>query len=207
MTRLVGIYLFDDVEILDFAGPLEVFFTASRVKSRLEPNTPKLFEVITLAEKDQMIDARGGLTIQPKFTISNHPEIDILIIPGGIVTAELENRALIDWIAKTANTAAITASVCTGSFLLGKAGLLNGKSATTHWEDIQDMRSMFPDVDVLAEKRWVDTGSIVTSAGISAGIDMSLHLVSRLENEDLARRTARQMDFDWQQSSSINLVQ
>ena len=198
MTRTVGIYLFDDVEVLDFAGPLEVFSTASRVKSRLQPQTPKPFEVITISETARAIYARGGLVVVPQFDISNHPMIEVLIIPGGIVTAELERASLIDWIARTADSSSITASVCTGSFLLGKAGLLHGKSATTHWEDIPEMVSMFPDIDVQSNMRWVDTGPVVTSAGISAGIDMSLHLVARLESEDLAIRTARQMEYDWQ---------
>jgi transcriptional regulator GlxA family with amidase domain len=198
MKRTVGIYLFDDVEVLDFAGPLEVFSTASRVKSRLQPQAPKPFEVITISETARAIYARGGLVVVPQFDISNHPMIDVLIIPGGIVTAELERDLLIDWIARTADSSSITASVCTGSFLLGKAGLLHGKSATTHWEDIPEMVSMFPDIDVQSNKRWVDTGPVVTSAGISAGIDMSLHLVARLESEDLAIRTARQMEYDWQ---------
>jgi len=198
MTRTVGIYLFDDVEVLDFAGPLEVFSTASRMKTRLQPQTPTPFEVITISETARAIYARGGLVVVPQFDISNHPMIEVLIIPGGIVTAELERASLIDWIARTADSSSITASVCTGSFLLGKAGLLHGKSATTHWEDIPEMVSMFPEIDVQSNKRWVDTGPIVTSAGISAGIDMSLHLVARLESEDLAIRTARQMEYDWQ---------
>ncbi len=198
MTRTVGIYLFDDVEVLDFAGPLEVFSTASRVKTRLQPQTPSPFEVITISETARAIYARGGLVVVPQFDITNHPMIEVLIIPGGIVTAELERASLIDWIARTADSSSITASVCTGSFLLGKAGLLHGKSATTHWEDIPEMVSMFPDIDVQSNKRWVDTGPVVTSAGISAGIDMSLHLVARLESEDLAIRTARQMEYDWQ---------
>jgi len=122
----------------------------------------------------------------------------VLIIPGGIVTSEIKRETIIDWIARTASTSTITASVCTGAFLLGQAGLLSGKDATTHWEDIADLRSMFPDINVQTETRWVDTGRVVTSAGISAGIDMSLYLVARLESKDLAVKTARQMEFDWQ---------
>ena len=114
----------------------------------------------------------------------------MLVIPGGVVSAELQREAVIDWIARTASSSTITASVCTGAFLLGRAGLLRGMSATTHWEDIADLRSMFPDVDVQTERRWVDMGRVVTSAGISAGIDMSLHIVSRLESQELAIRTA-----------------
>ena len=198
MTRTVGIYLFDDIEVLDFAGPFEVFSTASRVKSRLEPNTPKSFEVFTIADMIRTISTRGGLIVQPHFDITSHPRLDVLIIPGGIVTSEIKRETIIDWIARTASTSTITASVCTGAFLLGQAGLLSGKDATTHWEDIADLRSMFPDINVQTETRWVDTGRVVTSAGISAGIDMSLYLVARLESKDLAVKTARQMEFDWQ---------
>ena len=198
MTRTVGIYLFDDVEVLDFAGPFEVFSTASRVHSRLDPQSPVLFEVVTIADEKRMVQARGGLKVMPDFEITTHPHLDVLVIPGGIVTAELKRKQIIEWIARTASKTQITASVCTGAFLLGQAGLLKGKRATTHWEDIDDFHSMFPEIDVQAEVRWVDNGQIVTSAGISAGIDMSLHLVSRLESQDLAVKTAWQMEFDWQ---------
>ncbi|MDQ7791396.1 MAG: DJ-1/PfpI family protein [Clostridia bacterium] len=196
MTRTVGIYLFDEAEVLDFAGPFEVFSTASRVKGRLQPGIPKPFEVYTIADSIRTVRARGGLMIQPHYDVTNHPHIDVLIIPGGVVTSELQRETIIDWIARTAQMSSITASVCTGAFLLGKAGLLYGKSATTHWEDIADFRAMFPDVNVQSETRWVDTDRIVTSAGISAGLDMSLYLVARLEGHDLAVGTARQMEYD-----------
>ena len=139
--------------------------------------------------------------VQPAFDITNHPAIDVFIVPGGVVTAELERPDIIDWIARTAAKGLITASVCTGAFLLAKAGLLRGKTITTHWEDIVDFRAMFPDIPIRDDTRWVDTGEIVTSAGISAGLDMSLHLVARLEGEELAVRTARQMDYNWQRFS------
>jgi transcriptional regulator GlxA family with amidase domain len=138
--------------------------------------------------------------VQPNFDLANHPAVDVLVIPGGVVTAELKRDDVIAWIARTAARATITASVCTGAFLLARAGLLRGRMITTHWEDIDDFRAMFPDIPVRGDKRWVDQGSIVTSAGISAGLDMSLHLVARLEGEALAVRTARQMDYDWQRS-------
>ncbi|HSG24500.1 MAG TPA: DJ-1/PfpI family protein [Anaerolineales bacterium] len=198
MTRTVGLYLFDDVEVLDFAGPYEVFSTASRVQSRLDPQSPMLFEVVTIADDKRIVCARGGLKVLPDVEITAHPHLDVLVIPGGIVTAELKRDGIIDWIARTASTTQITASVCTGAFLLGKAGLLKGKPATTHWEDLDDFHSMFPEIRVQAEARWVDVGQIMTSAGISAGIDMSLHLVSRLESQELAVKTARQMEYDWQ---------
>jgi transcriptional regulator GlxA family with amidase domain len=198
LTYIVGIYLFDDVEVLDFAGPFEVFSTASRVKARLDPESPRPFEVFTLADAKDTVRARGGLIVQPQFDIRQHPPIDVLVIPGGIVTGELQKPNLIEWIMRVDSSTTITASVCTGAFLLGKAGLLDNKSATTHWEDIPDLRAMLPSTKVQTEVRWVDEGKIVTSAGISAGIDMSLHLVARLAGEDLAVRTARQMQFDWE---------
>lgn len=198
MTRTIGIYLFDDIEVLDFAGPFEVFSTASRVKLRLEPDASKPFEVFTIADKIRTVTARGRLLVQPHFDITSHPQIDVLVIPGGVVISELKREIIIEWIARTASTSTITASVCTGAFLLGQAGLLDGRDATTHWEDIADLRLMFPNINVQTETRWVDTGQVITSAGISAGLDMSLYLVARLESEDLAVRTARQMEFEWQ---------
>jgi transcriptional regulator GlxA family with amidase domain len=197
LTHTVGIYLYDDVEVLDFAGPFEVFSTASRVRLRLHPDLPKPFEVLTIADSIRMISARGGLRLRPQYDISNAPPLDVLIVPGGIVDAGLGREEVIAWIAHTASTASITASVCTGAFLLGKAGLLRGRAATTHWEDAADLQAMFPEAEVHTGARWVDEGQVVTSAGISAGIDMSLHLVARLEGEELAVRTARQMEYDW----------
>jgi transcriptional regulator GlxA family with amidase domain len=202
MTRNVGIYVFDEIEVLDLGGPFEVFSTASSMKSRLQPIAEKPFEVFTIADAIRPVRARGGLMLQPNFDIANHPVIDIFIVPGGVVMAELKRDSIIRWIARTAAKSSLTASVCTGAFLLGKAGLLGGKTITTHWEDIDDFRAMFPDIPVQEKKRWVDAGTVVTSAGISAGLDMSLHLVARLESEELAVRTARQMDYDWQRSQS-----
>jgi transcriptional regulator GlxA family with amidase domain len=197
LTCTVGIYLFDNAEVLDFAGPFEVFSTASRVKSRLEPGSPRPFEVITISEKLRPIRARGGLLVQPGFDFTDHPALDILIVPGGDVNSELKHAEVADWIARTAASTRVTASVCTGAFLLGKAGLLNGKRATTHWEDVTDLRAMFPQVQVETSSRWIDTGQVITSAGISAGIDMSLHIVRRIEGKELAVSTARQMEYEW----------
>ncbi|HXF84056.1 MAG TPA: DJ-1/PfpI family protein [Anaerolineales bacterium] len=202
MSLTVGIYLFDEVEVLDFAGPFEVFSTASRVHARLYPDMPKPFYVITIAPEARTVVTRGGLRVEPDYAIGSHPSLDILIIPGGVVTAQLDDQRVIDWIAAhAARDSKITASVCTGAFLLSKAGLLRGKSATTHWEDIADLRAMFPDVKVQDNQRWVDSGQVITSAGISAGIDMSLYLVSRLTTHELAIRTARQMEYDWQDTN------
>jgi transcriptional regulator GlxA family with amidase domain len=153
--------------------------------------------VFTVGASRAPITARGGLVIQPAFSFADHPRIDVLLVPGGVVTAELEKPDVISWVAAWAAAAELTASVCTGAFLLGKAGRLEGKSAATHWEDIPDLRGMLPNTRVLENVRWVDEGTVITSAGISAGMDMSLHLVARLAGYELAKRTARQMDYRW----------
>ncbi|MDB5968846.1 MAG: thiamine biosynthesis protein ThiJ [Hydrocarboniphaga sp.] len=196
MTIRVGIFIFENVEVLDFAGPYEVFTTAARVAKA------PLFEVFTIAASDEPVRARAGLLVCPDHALSAHPAIDLLIIPGGVVSAELEKPEIIRWIADCYRMTRITASVCTGAFLLAKAGLLGGGQVTTHWEDIADLRSAFPNLDVQEGVRWIDHGRIVSSAGISAGIDMSLHLVERLANRELAIRTARQLDFDWTENPS-----
>ena len=200
MAINVGIYIYDQVEVLDFSGPFEVFSTASRVRARIDPDLPDLFNVFTIGEEITPVFARGGLQIVPKYNISNHPRINLLIIPGGIVADELKKENVISWIVASSDIADITASVCTGAFLLARAGLLKSKAATTHWEDINDLRSMFPDIEIKKDVRWVDEGNVVTAAGISAGIDMSLHLVARAANKDLADRTAKQMEFEWAQN-------
>lgn len=197
MTWTVGIYLFDAVEVLDFAGPFEVFSTAARVHGRREPPSPPLFVVATVGRGSVPVVARGGLRVQPAFSLNDHPPLDVVIIPGGVVDAELDHPEVIGWLDVVAAKASVTASVCTGAFLLAAAGLLQGKQATTHWEDLAELKRLFPEIDVIEGRRWVDLGSIVTSAGISAGIDMSLHLVARLAGADLARKTARQMQYDW----------
>lgn len=192
----VAIFLFDDVEVLDFAGPFEVFCTAARVHERELPGEPRLFEVFTVAEGADPVVARGELRVTPTYSLESHPRVDLLVVPGGVVDAELDKDHVINWVHLTAASARVTASVCTGAFLLAEAGVLKDKAATTHWEDIPALRSRHPDLEVRECVRWVDEGSVVTSAGISAGIDMSLHLVARLAGEDLATRTSRQMEFE-----------
>lgn len=197
MTRTVGIFIFDEIEVLDLGGPFEVFSVASRVKARLEPGSPPPFDVFTVGQIQETVHARGGFAVVPRFSFANHPVIDVLIIPGGVVRAELGKEHVIRWIAAAAAQAKIIASACTGACLLARTGLLDGKCATTHWDDVEDMQSMFPKVRVETGVRWVEQGNIITSAGISAGMDMSLHLVSRLESEQLATATAKQMDYRW----------
>jgi len=191
----VGIYLFDEVEVLDFAGPFEVFSTASRLAVLRGEAAP--FRVLLIGRHAAHIRARGGLRVEVDTSLDAPLELDVLLVPGGVVSAELEDEKLIAWIARTAAGTRLTASVCTGAFLLAAAGLLDGKHATTHWEDLEDLQAAFPKVQVTDGRRYIDLGSIVTSAGISAGLDMSLHLVRRLASPELAIATARQMDYDW----------
>jgi transcriptional regulator GlxA family with amidase domain len=197
MTRTIGIFVFDEVEVLDFAGPYEVFTCAARVHARLAPGRLPPFKVLTIGQHAAMLRARAGLSVFPEAAFDDAPAIDVLIVPGGVVAAELDKPDVIAWIAAMAGHCELVASVCTGAMLLAQAGLLNGQDATTHWEDIEQLRQMFPQVRVRAGQRWIDQGKVVTSGGISAGIDMSLHLVERLAGRELALRTARQMEYNW----------
>ena len=208
----VGIYLFDEVEVLDFAGPFEVFSTASRLAQR--DGTAPPFEVAVLAPSHAPVRARGGLMLMPQHTLSEHPPLEVLIVPGGVVTAELQRPGLDDWLLAQSLQLKVLASICTGAFLLEKAGLLNEREAITHWEDLDELRAVSQAsgslLQVLANQRWVEARPWVhhggrcrlfSSAGISAGIDLSLHLVAELAGPELARRTARQMDYDWRAAS------
>jgi transcriptional regulator GlxA family with amidase domain len=197
----IGILVFDEMELLDMAGPYEVFTTAARVHARTQPaGAAPLFAVATLARSCAPVRARAGLQVQPDFPLHDHPPIGCAIVPGGVVDAELRQPDVLAWIAAQRRTARVLASVCTGALLLAEAGVLDGLAATTHWEDLDALRALRPAVAVREGVRWVDEGAVVTSAGISAGIDMCLYLVQRLHSHELALRTARQMDYDWQEN-------
>lgn len=192
----VGIYIYDQAEVLDFSGSFEVFSTASRVCKNDNP-----FDVFLISESGNAISARAGYRVLPSYGFNDHPMIDVLIVAGGVHSNEMDKSQVIEWIYQQSINASITASVCTGAFLLAKAKVLKEHKVTTHWEDIADLRSEFPQLGIIENVRWVDEGNIITSGGISAGIDMSLHLVSRLHSNDLAEKTARQMDFSWTKNS------
>lgn len=194
MPTSVAIFLFPDVEVLDFAGPFQVFTTASRVFKRQNSEADAPFRTFTVAKTKSIIRARAGLNILPDYSFQSCPATDLLLVPGGVVDVEIADREIIDWIRMRSREATITASVCTGAFLLAKAGLLDGKAVTTHWEDIAEFRTQFNGVSVRENTRWVDEGAVVTSAGIAAGIDMCLHLVSRIAGPEMAAATARQME-------------
>ena len=188
----VGIYIYDNAEVLDFSGPFEVFSVASRFLEEKEK-----FNVFLISEKETTVIARGNYKINSHYTFENVPQTDLLIIVGGIHTEEVKKTAVINWIKKQSQNAKIVASVCTGAFLLAEAKIITTHTVTTHWEDIPDLRKDYPSLDVVENVRWVDEGNILTSAGISAGIDMSLHLVSKIKDLELANKTAKQMQFDW----------
>jgi transcriptional regulator GlxA family with amidase domain len=193
----VAIFVFDGVELLDRAGPYEVFTTAARLHRRDHANEPDLFEVFTVGRTGAPVRAHAGLAIIPDHGLTGCLAVDVLVVPGGVVDEELAEADTLRWIAATAADARLTASVCTGAFFLAATGLLDGRRATTHWEDVDDLRARRPSVTVVEGPRWVDEGTVVTAAGISAGIDMSLHLVERLAGRDLALHTAHQMEYDW----------
>lgn len=197
----VGIYIYNDAEVLDFSGPFEVFSTASRV---CEGATP--FHVFLIGESGDVVVARSGYRVLPDYGLHNHPAIDVLIVVGGVHAGEMKKSGVVDWIAKQAELASTVASVCTGAFLLAQAKVLQRQRVTTHWEDIADLQRDFPDLEVVEGVRWVDDGSIITSGGISAGIDMSLYLVAKLHSEALAEKTARQMDFLWTKCETGHLA-
>ncbi|HPJ25825.1 MAG TPA: DJ-1/PfpI family protein [Synergistaceae bacterium] len=197
MTHIAGIYLFPEVENLDFAGPFEVFFTAARMYRRGHPEEELLFQPLLIAENPGPVAARGNVRVLPHHTFQDHPPLDILLVPGGVVSEIMENSGALEWIRRESARATYTVSVCTGAFLLGAAGLLKDKRAVTHWEDMEDLGKLFPHLHLAREARWVDEGKVITAAGISAGIDVALHLVERIGGEELALRTARQMEYRW----------
>jgi transcriptional regulator GlxA family with amidase domain len=194
MTRTVAILIFDDVEVLDFCGPFEVFGVTGQRRGGGEGD----FTVYTVAEKDGAVTARNGLSVNPTYTIANCPQPDILLVPGGRGTRrEMNNSVLINWIAAQFPKLELLLSVCTGALMLAKAGLLEGLSATTHFRAMGELRAVAPNTTLCPTDRYVDNGKVITSAGISAGIDMSLYVVSRLLGAEKAADTARHMQYDY----------
>lgn len=193
IQKKIGILLFNEVEVLDFAGPFEVF-SITTIGERGE----KPFRVNTVAQTKDLIKARNGLKIQPDFDFDDAPEFDIIIIPGGYGAEEIEihNSMVINWIKDSMNKVDIMASVCTGAFLLAEAGLLDGKKATTHWMDLDRLEKEYPQVKVQRSIKFVDESPIITSAGISAGINMSFYIIKKLLGEEIAEFTAKRMEYD-----------
>lgn len=191
----IGILLFDDVDVLDVGGPYEVLLTASRLVARTGADPP--FEVVTVSIDGQPVTAYGGMGLVPQATVAEVPDLDVVVVPGAIAIEEiLDGTELVPAIRDLADRGPVMASVCTGAFLLDAAGLLEDRDWTTHWEDIDTLAGRAGGMPVRAV-RWVDAGEVVTAGGLSAGIAMALHLVDRFAGRDLATRTARQLDYDW----------
>ena len=201
MSRNLAIFLFDEVEVLDFAGPYEVFSVTG-----LRTFAEKPFNVYTVAEKSPVV-ARNGLTVMPDFLLDNCPVPDIFLIPGGGgygadgtpfgSRREMYNRKVLDWVQKHSVQAELVLSVCTGALILRQAGLLEGLQATTHFKALDSLRNISPMIEVVENVRYVDNGKVVLSAGVSAGIDMSYYVVSKLLGKDVADEAARYAQYDY----------
>jgi len=182
LSKTIAFYLQDGVEVLDFAGPMEVFAYAG-------------YKVFTVSASKQPIKSQGILSIQPDFSIKDAPKADILAFFGGNSNAAYENEAVIDWV-KNQDNVEYYFSVCTGAFVLAEADILNGKVATTFHNALNDLEQKYPETDVRKNVRFVDNGRVITTAGISAGIDGALHLVAKLQGLNAAKRTAYYMEYD-----------
>jgi len=192
----VGILIFDGVEVLDFAGPFEVFsrtrLVAGLDSRRSEDSAP--FRVFTVGRTRETVRATGDLLVVPHHSFADAPKIDLLVVPGGFGTRPLMNDApTLDWIRTVAASALKVTSVCSGALLLTKAGLLEGKRATTHWGAL-DLLESLGGVRVDRESRVVDDG-VITSAGVASGIDMSFYVVEQLHGRTVADETARYIEY------------
>ena len=193
----VGILIFDNVEVLDFAGPFEVFSRTRTVggvdSRRSEESAP--FEVFTIAKAARPVTATGGLMVVPHYSWAAAPPIDVLVIPGGFGTRTLlDDQEVLDWIKGSSAAAQQVTSVCTGALLLAKAGLLRGRRATTHWGAYDLLASLDPSIDVVRDARVVHDG-IVSSAGVSAGIDMAFDVVEHICGATVADETAHYIEY------------
>lgn len=196
----VGILVFPDIEVLDFCGPFEVF-SVTRLDDTRRRDTASPFEVRLVAETLAVVVATGGLKVTPDVTLDVCPPLDVLVVPGGWGTrALLEHRPILDWIAARGAAVPTLTSVCTGALLLGRVGLLDGRRATTHWRSLDLLREVAPRTTVEDALHVVEDGHVLTSAGISAGIDMALRVVARLYGERIARETARHMEYPYPES-------
>ncbi len=190
--RNVAVFIFDEVEVLDFCGPFEVFSVTGK------RNGSNPFNVYVVAEERRPISARNNLSVNPHYDFENCPSPDILLIPGGFGTRrEMHNQKVLDWIRASFEETELLLSVCTGSLLLAKAGLLQGLTATTHHLALAELTEVAPQTTIDPSQRVVDNGKIITSAGISAGIDMSLQVVAKLLGKEQALETAAYMEYDW----------
>jgi transcriptional regulator GlxA family with amidase domain len=190
----VGIFLFNDIELLDFAGPYEVFSVSS------ELNDYQLFKVFTITQDGREIKSVNGLKVIPDYHFTNHPPIDILVVPGGVGTKiEMVNEAVLNWLQQNYEASKITMSVCSGARLLGKLGIIDNLAATTHHEVIAHFKEIAPRAIIKDNKRFIDNGKVMTSAGISAGIDLALYIVEKLYGQETRNKTIVYMEYgNWE---------
>lgn len=190
MTIRIGILAFDDAEELDFVGPWEVFTMGAQVEHNAH-------EVLLVAEKEGPVRCAKGLRVLPDVTFETCPPLDVLLVPGGIGTRrEVENPAMLEWIAKVASTCRFVTSVCTGAMLLTAAGPARARRVTTHWAFVESLRARKEAAEVVDNMRYVRDGNVVTAAGVSAGIDMALWLSGELHTPQFARHVQRAMEYD-----------
>jgi transcriptional regulator GlxA family with amidase domain len=188
--RRVGILVFDDVEVLDFAGPFEVFAVAAELAGQQH------FRTVLVAEHHRTITAVNGLKVLPNETFADGHAYDILVVPGGFGTRALVHDATVmAWVKAQSASAEIVMSVCSGALVLATVGLLENRRATTHHQVLHELEAIAPNTTVVHDRRYVDEGAVITCGGISAGIDGSLHVVRRLLGEAAARETAAYMEY------------
>jgi transcriptional regulator GlxA family with amidase domain len=185
----VAILIYEGVYLLDFAGPLEIFNDA------MENDTSSAFQVYLVSPDGKLIKAHTGTEITPQYSVMNSPQPDILVIPGGDLSLSANNKEVATWITKTSDSSMITMSVCTGAFILADLGILNGKEATTWFGAKKRLQKKYPDIKVV-DKRFTDNGKIVTTAGVSAGIDGAIHVVERLFGKEIAEKTAKYIEWE-----------
>ncbi len=191
----IGILIFDGAEELDFVGPWEVFTMANEVSARAGDARPH--KVMLVAEKDAPVTCAKAMRVLADVTTADCPSLDVLLIPGGQGTRrEVENRPLLDWIAKMAANCEWITSVCTGALLLTAAGPAKGRRVTTHWGFVETLRGRGEAAEVLKNVRYVRDGNVVTAAGVSAGIDMALWLIGQIHGPQFARNVQRAMEYD-----------
>ncbi len=204
--KQTGIVVFKDVEVLDFCGPFEVF-SVTRLNEQKRREEPSPFNVFLVAETKTPVVTAGGMKVLPDYDLGDCPPLDILVVPGGWGTRqEMNNGRLVGWIAERASEVEILASVCTGALLLGKAGLLDGRRATTHWRSLDWMQELFPKTHVEKRLHFVEEDALFTSAGISAGIDMTLKIVARTFGDAVARAAAKQMEYPFPESDARRIA-
>lgn len=186
----VGIYLFPGVELLDFAGPYEVFSVASELHGH------DLFSTFTVAEEAGAVRTVNGLRIVADYVFDTHPSVDVLVVPGGVGSrAAMTRPAVLDWVGRSHSGARLTFSVCSGARILGALGLLDGLDVTTHHEVLDELRAIAPRARVHAGRRFIDQGRIMTSAGIAAGMDLSLYVLALMCGTRVAEATATYLEY------------